>query len=317
LLWLLHPLLAEHLCNSTVPCTPVEDKTLRAALQVRLGLLVAREASKELLQRGFVLTALAGWITDRCYEAGLDDSLMLSPGGLELTLTQLGLWAASLVATALFAPAAFLAAEEAAESVSGAMLLRTEVGQAVTAGSSSSSSSRSAHSSSSSSSSSCADIDLSEAGSSSSSSSSESGVIATAADKQQAALAALLGDSIVQDSSEQQQQQHPAAAAAEQGDSSSDSDDEELDPLVLEYRLFKVTEECVGSATSRIAYGLTFAKELARIMLANVGFVATGGNLAATWAASLVLNGLLVGYSGLAAGQQQQQQGGADASSPR
>jgi hypothetical protein len=272
-------------------------------LQVRLGLLLARETSKELLQRGFVLTALARWITDRCYEAGLDDSLALSPGGLEPSLQQVGLWAASLVATALFAPAAFVAAEEAAESVSGALLLRTDVGQALAAGSSSSSGSTSSKSDS-----------RQREGSSSSSSSSKTpdaasaAVTVTAADQQQAALAALLGEA--KDSSQQQQPAAAAAApaAAEQAaEDSNDDEDDELDPLVLEYRLFKVTEECVGSAASRIAYGLTLSKELARIVLANVSFVATGGNLAATWVASLVLNGLLLGYAGLASSGQQQQ----------
>jgi hypothetical protein len=277
-------------------------------LQARLGLLVARETSKELLQRGFVLTALARWITDRCYEAGLDDSIALIPGGMELTLPQLGLCAASLVATALFAPAAFVAAEEAAESVSGALLLRTDVGQAVASGTTttttSSSSSTSSHQ------------EVNRSISSSSSSSSDAGgAIVTAADQQQAALAALLGDA--QDSSEQRDQRQREAAAdpPDDDDSNNDDDDGELDPLVLEYRLFKVTEECVGSAPSRIAYGLTLSKELARIMLANVSFVVSGGNLAATWVASLVLNGLLLGYAGLAAVGQQQQQGAADSSS--
>jgi hypothetical protein len=198
------------------------------------------------------------------------------------------------VATALFAPAAFVAAEEAAESVSGALLLRTDVGQAVAAGSSSSTSTSTSTSKSSS---------QADAGNSSSSSSAAAAV--TASDQQQATLAALLGEAQDNSSSSQQQQQAAAGERQEDHYSESDSDDDEVDPLVLEYRLFKVTEECVGSAASRIAYGLTLSKELARIMLANVSFVATGGNLAATWAASLVPNGLLLGYAGLAAAGQQ------------
>jgi hypothetical protein len=202
----------------------------------------------------------------------------------------------------LFAPAAFVAAEEAAESVSGALLLRTDVGQAVAAGTSSGSSSSS-------------QPEVNRSSSSSSSSSDAGGAVVTAADQQQAALAALLGDAL-QDNGEQRDLQQQEAAADQLDDSDSDSDDDELDPLVLEYRLFKVTEECVGSATSRIAYGLTLSKELGRIMLANVSFVVTGGNLAATWAASLVLNGLLLGYAGLAAaGQQQQSVAGSRSSS--
>jgi hypothetical protein len=97
--------------------------------------MVAREGSKELLQRGFFLAALAGWLTDRLYEAdaGGLEGLVALPGGVQATVPEVGLWAASLAATALFAPAAFLAAEEAAAGVSGAMLLRTEAGSAVAA----------------------------------------------------------------------------------------------------------------------------------------------------------------------------------------
>ncbi|KAF6262009.1 hypothetical protein COO60DRAFT_703694 [Scenedesmus sp. NREL 46B-D3] len=278
--------------------------------QARLGLLVARETSKELLLRGFVLTALARWVTDRCYEAGLDDSLALSPGGLELTLPQLGLCAASLAATALFAPAAFVAAEEAAESVSGALLLRTDVGQAVAAGSGGSS--RGAAPATASTSGSINGSN--EAAGSSSSSSTDAGRALTADDPRQAALAALLGD--VQDSSQQQQQAATAAEQVSSDDGDSDDDDDELDPLVLEYRLYKVTEECVGSAAARIAYGLTLSKELARIMLANASFAVTGGNLAATWVAGLVTHGLVLVYAAVAAAGEQQQ-GAVDGSTPR
>lgn len=240
---------------------------LSCCIQVILGLMLARETSKELLQRGFVLTALARWLTDRLYEAGLDDVITLSPGGLELTLPQLGFWAASLAATLLFAPAAFTAAQEAAESVSGALLLRTDVGQAVAAASSGRSRS-------------------SKEGSSSSSSSDSSSRTSSNAFTHQG---------------------HAAADAEQQGKedvNSQESEEDQVDPDVLEYRLLKVTEECVGSAATRIAYGVILAKELARIMLANVGFVATNGNLAATWTCSVLLNAMLLVYWAAAAQQQ-------------
>jgi hypothetical protein len=92
-------------------------------MQASLGLMVGREATKEILQRGFVLAGLAGWLTDRLYEAdvgGADGSLVL--GGVPVTLHEVGLLAASVLTTTLFAPAAYIAAEEAAAGVSGVSL---------------------------------------------------------------------------------------------------------------------------------------------------------------------------------------------------
>jgi hypothetical protein len=103
--------------------------------QVSAVLLVAREASSELLLRGFLLTALSGWLVDRLYEAdaGGLEGLVTLPGGFVGTVPDVALWCASLLATALFVPAAFLTAEETAGGVGGAMVLRTEAGSAMAA----------------------------------------------------------------------------------------------------------------------------------------------------------------------------------------
>jgi hypothetical protein len=216
--------------------------------------MVAREGSKELLQRGFFLTALAGWLSDRLYEAdaGGLEGLVTLPGGVQATVPELGLWLAALVATVLFAPAAFLAAEEAAAGVTGAMLLRTEAGSAVAA------------------------------------------AAATAAGKRSSSTGAISSSTAAASSSVA-----AAAAAASKGlaGEQEDEDEEPLDPEVLEYRLVKVTEACLTSAVTHLAYRITLAKALGRLVLANVVFVATQQNLAASFSGSLLVNVLLLVYS--------------------
>lgn len=207
--------------------------------------MVAREGSKELLQRGFFLTALAGWLTDRLYEAdaGGLEGLVSLPGGLQATVPEVGLWTASLAATALFAPAAFLAAEEAAAGVSGAMLLRTEAGSAVAA----------------------------------------------------AAAAAAAGT-----------KSSTNRAAPQKG--SEDEAEDPLDPEVLEYRAFRVTEACLSSAPTQLAYRLTLAKSLGRLCLANAVFVVTQQNLAASFTGNLLVNALLLVYSRTGAAEVQERE---------
>jgi len=192
------------------------------------------------------------------------EGLVTLPGGVQATLPQLGLWAASLAATALFAPTAFLAAEEAAEGVSGAMLLRTEAGGAVAA--------------------------------------------AAAAKTRPRGTSAATSKLAASGSTGTPQSDAPrqAAAGATEPDDDDDDDDEfePLDPEVLEYRLVKVTQALWASAPTQLAYRITLAKELGRLMLANVVFVATQQNLAASLTSSLVANALLLLYSRL--GQQEQ-----------
>lgn len=46
-------------------------------LPAEAGLVAGRELAKELLQRGVFFALAAGWLTDRLYEAGADDVVVL------------------------------------------------------------------------------------------------------------------------------------------------------------------------------------------------------------------------------------------------
>lgn len=222
--------------------------------------MVAREGSKELLQRGFFLTALAGWLSDRLYEADIGglEGLVTLPGGVQATVPELGLLSASLAATALFAPSAFLAAEEAAAGVSGAMLLQTEAGSAVAAA---------------------------------------AAAAAAAKVKSRGGRAASSSTTSSSSSSIKVQQGSIAAAGGADQAGKEQEEKEPLDPEVLEYRMVKVTEACLTSAPTQLAYRITLAKALGRLVLANVVFVVTQRNLAASFCGNLLVNVLLLIYS--------------------
>ncbi|KAF8063682.1 hypothetical protein HT031_003537 [Scenedesmus sp. PABB004] len=218
-----------------------------AALDARAAvpLVVARETAKELLQRGLVATAAARWLTDRFYEAGADDVVHVA--GLPLPLPEFGLCAGALLATALFAPTALIAAEEAAEAVGAALLMQTEPGRAVRR--------------------------------------------AAAA----AAAAAAAGGSGAGTPAGSQQPPGGAGAGAPADAGEGGAEEEAELPLdVAEYRLVKASQLVSGSAPVRLARGLTAAKELGRLALANATFVAAHGDLAATLAGALAANGAML-----------------------
>lgn len=79
--------------------------------------------------------------------------------------------------------------------------------------------------------------------------------------------------------------------------SSEDEDEGPLDPDVLQYRAVRVTESCRSSAPTQLAYRLTLAQSLGRLCLANVVFVVTQQNLAASSTGNLLVNALLLVYS--------------------
>jgi hypothetical protein len=108
-------------------------------------------------------------------------------------------------------------------------------------------------------------------------------------------------------SNEQQQEGVSPSGAAADGDGGLD---EPLDPRVLEYRLIRVTEAVFGSAPAQLAYRITLAKELGRLMLANLVFVVTQQNLAATLSAGLVANTLLLAYGRVLGGSDGDAPGG-------
>lgn len=63
---------------STPPPTPPQAVARGSVpLPLDAALLTARETARELLQRGLTFTFLAAWLTDRCFEAGLDDVVAL------------------------------------------------------------------------------------------------------------------------------------------------------------------------------------------------------------------------------------------------
>jgi hypothetical protein len=208
--------------------------------------------------------------------AAATNGLLLLPGGVPVTVHELGLLAASVATTTLFAPAAYIAAEEAAAGVSGALLLNTRAGAAVAGIAAAAVAGgrggvgHSSHSSS-----------------SSSSSSSAAGTRELLASRRPGGSSAGACG---------------GGAAEQASDDDDEEEDENEDPLVLEYRVVRVTEQCWGSPPAQLAYRLTLAKELGRIMLANLVFVVTQQNLAATLTGGLVANALLLTYGRLADG---------------
>jgi hypothetical protein len=77
-------------------CPPVQvggaaagQRTSPSALAVEAPLIALRELSKEVLQRGLLLTGLAQFLLDRANEAGVGDALVvpaLGPDPLPTTL---------------------------------------------------------------------------------------------------------------------------------------------------------------------------------------------------------------------------------------
>jgi hypothetical protein len=229
-----------------------------------------------MLEQGFMLTFLARWLTDRMYEAGLDDVITGSAMWYDqqLQLPQLGLWLAALLTTAIWGPSAFYLAETTQQDVSAMMLLSSEAGSILTPPTPVSSSS-------------------------SSSSSAKGSMMSTAT---AAPMARIKGQP-----AHRQQQDTYQEEKKEEEQADEEEEEEEADgamaQLVLEYKLVKATKMCFESSPARLAYSLGLFKELARIVIANVCYVATGGNLAAVVVSSAAVNGMLLLY----AAQKQQQ----------
>lgn len=82
-----------------------------------------------------------------------------------------------------------------------------------------------------------------------------------------------------------------AASAANRGVGlEGEEPDEVLDPLVLEYRLLRTSAECAASPAPALVAQLALVRGLARLLVFNAAFAATGGNLAACWAPGVLLN---------------------------
>lgn len=244
---------------------------LAVLLQYEATLLVAREASKEVLQRGFLLAALAGWITDRLYEAGIDDMIQLqslvkgSASGDTLTVPLVGSWLSAWLIASIFSPAAVAVAQENLVQVSSAMLslagLKADGSSIQLEGAGSSSSTPTATSSSSSSQEPAASSNGTTSTSSSSSSSSKAPV------------------------------KEVIVVEAEEEPSSSLSPSSQR--MLQEYLTISKAEQVSESPAAVAAYWISLTRQLMRIVAANSAFVVTGGNLGATFAAG-TLSGLLV-----------------------
>jgi hypothetical protein len=243
---------------------------LAVLLQYEATLLVAREASKEVLQRGFLLAALAGWITDRLYEAGIDDMIQLqslvkgSVSGDTLTVPLVGSWLSAWLIASIFSPAAVAVAQENLVQVSSAMLslagLKAD-GSSIQLEGAGFSSSKPAATSSSSSSEGPAASSNGTASTSSSSSSSKAPV------------------------------KEVVVVEAEEEPSSSLSPSSQR--MLQEYLTISKAEQVSESPAAVTAYWISLMRQLMRIVAANSAFVVTGGNLGATFAAGS-LSGLLV-----------------------
>ena len=97
--------------------------------------------------------------------------------------------------------------------------------------------------------------------------------------------------------------------AADGSGASDDDDDDEVavdTAALLEYKVIKATEQCATAVPTQVAFYLTLARQLARVVTCNTVFVSTGGNVAATWFASAASSVLLALYS--TSLQQQSQQ---------
>ncbi len=94
------------------------------ALAVELPLIALRELSKEVLQRGLLLTGLAQALLDRATESGTGDVITLSALSSEPVPTSLlASYAAAALVTVLFVPAALRQASGASMAIAGNMVV--------------------------------------------------------------------------------------------------------------------------------------------------------------------------------------------------
>lgn len=242
---------------------------LAVLLQYEATLLVAREASKEVLQRGFLLAALAGWITDRLYEAGIDDMIQLqslvkgSVSGDTLTVPLVGSWLSAWLIASIFSPAAVAVAQENLVQVSSAML---SLAGLKADGSS---------------------IQLEGAGSSSSK------PAATSSSSSEGPAASSNGTASTSSSSSSSKAPVKEVVVVEAEEEPSSSLSSSSQRMLQEYLTISKAEQVSESPAAVTAYWISLTRQLMRSVAANSAFVVTGGNLGATFAAGS-LSGLLV-----------------------
>ncbi|KAG2441982.1 hypothetical protein HYH02_009775 [Chlamydomonas schloesseri] len=286
-----------------------------AAAVTDVGLVLVREAAKELLQRGLVFTFLAAWLTDRAFEAGADDLLGLASGPLASALLALGgaspalaggaaaasgtvaevylpdavRWATAGLVTASLVPPVLNEAEALRLGVASNLAL-VEVSQLEAADGRMEA--EQARRKAAAAAATAAVAEVSGATTATTASSTTSASSAT-----EASASGSVADS--EDSSgsgdEEEAERAGGGGGATGGKDESDGDDEELEAMLREYRLVEALGRSTATGPPRLTYALTVLRGLLRFGSVNLAFALTG-NLAATLAASALPNLLLLAY---------------------
>ncbi|KAG2496792.1 hypothetical protein HYH03_005200 [Edaphochlamys debaryana] len=239
-------------------------KTSPPALAVDVGLVMVREAAKELLQRGLVFTLLAAWLTDRAFEAGADDVITIGTA-TEIYLTDAVRYGTAALMTLSLLPPVVNEAEALRLGVASNLAL-IEVEATVQA-----EEAKQKHA----------------AAAEATSGAGQSRVEATATVAGAGAKSAADGD---------------AAGTGTAGDEAGvrqvydeGADDAETESMLREYRLVEALGRSTSTGPPRLTYALTLLRGLLRFGSVNAAFALTG-NLAATLAASALPNLLLMAY---------------------
>ncbi|GIM05928.1 hypothetical protein Vretimale_10346 [Volvox reticuliferus] len=231
------------------------------------GLVLVREASKELLQRGLLFTFLAAWLADRAFEAGTDDTLLLP---LPAALLGHGSGSAATAAAAVAATATAgveLYVTDAARYLAG-LLVTASVMPAV-----------------------AGEAEAMRVGVA-------SNLALVMVEQQQEA------EMKEQWRRRQQQQQQLGAGSGlgsqQQEGGTAEAYDEDLDSketeaMLREYRLYDALGRCTSTGPPRLTYALTLLRGLLRFGAPNLTFALTG-NLAASFLSSALPALLLLGY---------------------
>ncbi|GIL60671.1 hypothetical protein Vafri_15206 [Volvox africanus] len=240
----------------------------RTSVLLEGGLVLVREASKELLQRGLLFTFLAAWLADRAFEAGVDDTLLLP---LPAALLGHGSDAAAAVATATAIAGVELYVTDAARYVAG-LLVTASVVPAV-----------------------AAEAEAMRVGVA-------SNLALVIVEEQQVAE---IREQRRRRQKQQQQQQLGAGGGdglggqpQEGGTAEAYDEDPELketEAMLREYRLYDALGRCTSTGPPRLTYGLTLLRGLLRFGAPNLTFALTG-NLAASFLSSVLPALLLLGY---------------------
>ncbi|PNW80842.1 hypothetical protein CHLRE_07g331850v5 [Chlamydomonas reinhardtii] len=264
-----------------------------AAAVTDVGLVLVREAAKELLQRGLVFTFLATWLTDRAFEAGADDLIGLASGPLASALLSLGgaspalgaaaaagsvaevylpdavRWATAALVTASLVPPVLNEAEALRLGVASNLAL-VEVSQLEAADER---------------------MQAEQVRRKAAAAAANAAVAEIAAASSPAGAASDAPGSGVADSEDGSgSEEGGGGGKLDEGD-----DDEELEGMLREYRLVEALGRSTATGPPRLTYALTLLRGLLRFGSVNLAFALTG-NLAATLAASALPNLLLLAY---------------------